>query len=426
MITDRIPYRAFDDKVEYLRDLYSIYEEAYDIPEIVSSFELNDVHSFEYCQDREYFVVVVPYTYSKELLVERTFTNSKLGWILTGGSLRTDLNETFIACCRRLVSKHIENAELGELEPLALITNIFKYGDRECKHKGIAFTGRIRNLEPHKIIKKTINSRGKLIPYHEPTTLSQLNHNDKVLEIAKEYLKKHNIDKVPEAEILENLKYKKRYVFHNKITKPLFRISGRFLFPHSILYLENKIKEILFKENPKTIIDVACGENVSVLEYAKNKQIEIVVGNDVSWSQLEFLSRKISKDGIRGTQSFLLFTNHDARKLPFKDKYFDALICKNVLHHMEDLDSLRMLMQEMIRISKTVLIVEILDPKFESLWGKIRHKYYLKFLHDAGENFLSRKEFDAVTANTNRIDKFELKTIRGIYQFAIIKESDTI
>ncbi len=421
MPTDRIPYRAFNDKVEYLKDLYLIYEEAYNIPEIESAFPLNDVHSFEYCEERSFFVVIVPYTHTKEVLVERTFTNNELGWILMGGSIRIDLNETFIACCKRLVSKNIEEVELGELEPLARITNTFTFEDRVCVHKGIAFTGRIRNSDPHKAIKKTLNSRGKLIPYHETTTLSRLSHNDEVLNLAKKYLKNHNLDKVPESEISENFKYRGRYVFHNKITKRIFRGFGRFLFKYSINDLDNKIKELIFSCEPKTIIDVACGENTAVIDFAKCKGVELVVGNDVSWSQLEFLNQSITADDSRGTQSFLLFTNHDARRLPFKNKYFDIAICKNVLHHMEDLDSLRKLMEEMLRVCKNIVIVEILDPKYESSWGRLRHKYYMGFLHDAGDNFLSREEFNAVTNYPSRANMFEMQTIRGIYQFAILQ-----
>lgn len=91
---------------------------------------------------------------------------------------------------------------------------------------------------------------------------------------------------------------------------------------------------------------------------------------------------------------------------------------------MDDLDSLKKLLNEMMRISKKVVIVEILDPKHESPWGRLRHIYFMKFLGDAGEHFLSREEFDAVTNDKRRTSKFEMKTIRGVYQFAILKNKE--
>ena len=131
------------------------------------------------------------------------------------------------------------------------------------------------------------------------------------------------------------------------------------------------------------------------------------------------LTGRQSTDEMKNTSSFLLFTNNDARALPFGNRYFDFVICKNVLHHMPNLESVNRLVGETVRVGKRALIVEVMNPAYEGWFGRRRHWYYTKWLHDAGEFFLSREAFNAVTNLPERVDMFEMSTIRGVYQFAL-------
>ena len=84
---------------------------------------------------------------------------------------------------------------------------------------------------------------------------------------------------------------------------------------------------------------------------------------------------------------------------------------------MPDQDSVLKLISEIRRVGKRCVIVEVMDPQFENHWGRLRHQYFMRFLKDAGGNFLSREEFEALTKQKNINEKFELQTVRGVYQF---------
>jgi hypothetical protein len=86
---------------------------------------------------------------------------------------------------------------------------------------------------------------------------------------------------------------------------------------------------------------------------------------------------------------------------------------------MKDLDSVRRLIDEVVRVGKRSLIVEIMDPKDEGMWGRLRHQYWVRWLHDVGEHFLSREAFADLTKLPERTEAFEMATVRGVYQFAL-------
>ncbi|MBI2578932.1 MAG: class I SAM-dependent methyltransferase [Candidatus Aenigmarchaeota archaeon] len=421
---ERIAYRAFQDTDAYLDDLYSVYTELYaSAPRIQHEVTLQDRYSFEYCLARRYFVLMLPYTKHKEFLLERSFASNQLAWVLVGGSLRRDLTETFIDAANRHASKTIRNLQLGEVEPIAFLENRFRYEGREHFHRGIAFVGRIRNMDPQQDLKAAVHSRGHLVPCEDTSVPVGLLHNKTVVELARSYVRSLDLDSVPEFEVEENIKYGSRYAFHDAVVKPLFRSLGRFHFQHSIQDLEAKILEITQACKHDTILDVACGENTAVLRFTQLPGVRLVVGNDVSWSQIKLMSERFSSPTFRNISSFILFTNHDARRLPFGDNHFDFVLCKNVLHHMENVRAVKTLINEVIRVGKISCIIEIMDPQFESTWGRVRHRYYLKFLRDAGRHFLSRNEFAALTGTTEKANLFEMNTIRGIYQFAVFRNA---
>src|SRR5262249_24903803 len=116
----RIPYRAFQDIDAYLEDLYAVYSKLYgQAPLIEYEQQIEDRHAFDYCMARKFFVLVVPYTSHRGLLVERVFTGQKLAWTLIGGSVQRKDMETFIDAAHRHASKTIASIELGEIEPVA-------------------------------------------------------------------------------------------------------------------------------------------------------------------------------------------------------------------------------------------------------------------------------------------------------------------
>lgn len=410
----RVAYQAFGDSASFQDDLFSTYRHLYQCaPLFESTVTLGDDRAFEYCQRRKYFVLVIPYSAHREFLLEGGFADDRMIWHLVGGSLKCDRRESFIDATHRHMANTVPGIDLGENEPIAFVHNRFNYRDTGHDHYGIVFVGRIRNPEPLQRLREVGDSRAELIPFdHVPLELAQTN-NAVLLDLARKYLHDLDLMKVPEFEVAENVRYRHRYVLHRRIIKPLLRLFGRLpVFPSSIEDMEACVLSTMQSGTHGRILDVACGENRTVIEFGRLPCTDLVIGNDVSWSQIKLLGE------CGEANALVLFTNHDARHLPFCDGAFDFVICKNVLHHMEDFDSAQRLISEVVRVGKRSLIVEVMNPKAEGTWGRLRDRYYVDFLHDAGQHLLSRGAFEQLTDVPERATYTEMRTIRGIYQIA--------
>lgn len=418
--SDRIVYRAYRDLDAYRRDLFSTYKRLYGAqPEITQNYRLTDKYSFEYCQRRHFFTLIAPYTRDGRILVERVFTAEGLTWNLPGGSLRDDLAETFIGACTRISRDLVNAIELGEVEPVAFMQNVFSFDGQDCTHEGIAFCARVRNKDIDADLANTPSSRGQLVALRDESIPYGLAHNLQAIHHLRRHVAGINFSSTADFEIEENQKYSARYRFHDAVVKPALRLASCVFGQHTLATLDSRISELVTAEPCATILDVACGENRAIFRFLESPGVETVVGNDVSWSQIELISNAVEYSGPRDKQSIVLFTNHDARRLPLPDQSVDVVLCKNVLHHMPDIASVHELLSEMCRVGRRVIIVEVMDPVFERRWGRLRHQYYLKFLHDAGSRFLSREEFSQLTGKYGRKELFEMQTVRGVYMFAI-------
>ena len=148
--------------------------------------------------------------------------------------------------------------------------------------------------------------------------------------------------------------------------------------------------------------------------------IKLVVGNDISWSQIEFLNN-IYKE--------VLFTNHNASiSMPFKENCFDVSYCSNTLHHMPNKDSVINMFENMFKISKKIIIVEIKNPTKTGGFPYLLNKYwYTLFLKDVGKHYFDINEFkniiNEVFSNKAIINFDSFKNIMGNYMIAeIIKK----
>ena len=422
----RVIYRAFDNARAYLDDLYNVYRSLYDLPEIRYEEELSDKSLFDYCRKRDYYNLIVPYTLDGKLLVERAFAHNRLSWGVIGGGVKPALNDNFVNAVQRHIERYVQDMRLGEIEPIAFLDNIFRHDGEEHHHRGIAFIARIRNPRPQRLLDDAYNSRSFFVPGEIDPMIFGSRHHQDVVRHAKPRIALATLFGEQENEIEVNDRYRHRYQVHAAIVKPLMSLASRIFYESSIDDLNRRIESILTSNNNKSVMDVACGENLSHIRLAAENKVSLVVGNDISWSQIELMRDAVSTKKFRNLDSFVLFTNHDARRLPFADDAFGCVICKNVLHHMPDQDSVQALISETRRVGRRALIVEVLDPKYEGRWGRLRHRYYLDFLHDAGTHFLSRQEFHHLTDFPDRRELFEMRTVRGIYQFALFHNDESI
>jgi ubiquinone/menaquinone biosynthesis C-methylase UbiE len=416
--SDRVLYRAYKNAEAHVDDMYSVYEELYDLPTLEFEETITDRALFDYCLDRRHFLLILPYTTRGAILLTPVFNSNSLVWRIVGGGVRASFTENFVGACQRHISKFFEGVILGEIEPVAFLKNRFKYGDEIHEHRGVAFIARVRNENQQSVLDQMPHSRGHFVSIHtQQLDLAYMDHQ-KILGHAIEKIKSANAYSNQELEVLTNARYRYRYKFHDVFIKPTVRFLSNFFYRYSIQDLENTIKELVLSTEPQSVLDVACGDNLSIVRFSTVDDVPLVVGNDISWSQIELMSGRLEPDRFRNTRSFTLFTNHDARRLPFRDQAFDFVICKNVLHHMPDQESVMGLLAEVQRVGRRALVIEVLDPKYDGRYWKLRDRYYRKFLKDVGGHLLSREEFKALTVSDSRMKIFEMETLRGIYQLA--------
>ncbi len=106
-----------------------------------------------------------------------------------------------------------------------------------------------------------------------------------------------------------------------------------------------RIVDVFRKYNCKRVLDLACGSGRHILYLAE-------MGFDVNGID-------ISGEGIRIANSLLEERNLHAnlivgsiyRRLPFKDNFFDAIVCIQALHHAR-IESIRRTIREMERVLK--------------------------------------------------------------------------
>lgn len=184
--------------------------------------------------------------------------------------------------------------------------------------------------------------------------------NNKIVQLALKRIKIF-ANNFPEHEIAINEKYNLRYAFHNSIIK-------RFLLTPQ-LKKKAAFNQLLYDKigTVNSFIDISCGDNEFLNSLVdKVPQLDIVIGNDISRSQVDLIKKDNEK---------ILYTNHNAVYLPFKKESFDIAYCANTLHHMTSRKDMKNLLEGMFSISKKILIVEIERPKETGWLPHILNKY---------------------------------------------------
>lgn len=389
--------------------LFENYRKIYNLPTVKSECSVSE-KLFQYCLRKKYFVLLLIYDDGK-VYFDRNMSDI-LCWGLPGGSVKN--TETINQTLNRIAQNVNKNIIIGDVEPVTLIENIFNYKNKKFIHYGMGFMARIRN----KYVIDNKKLTGSFIEVNDEE-FSYINRlaSKKVVEIFKsrfsEIISKTD-NCFQDIEISTNEKYKNRYKVHNNIMK-------------KYILTDKKKKKAEFnaiiKENignPTSIIDVSCGDDKYVFDLAREQSINLVVGNDISWSQIDLLNKKYQE---------VIFTNHNAASLPFINKVFDVAYCSNTLHHMPNKKILINLLNSMDKIAKKIIIVEIENPDITGGFSKILNKYwYMKYLKDVGGTYLSEQQFKLIINNTflkNHNIKFQtFDNIMGRYMIATVEEKE--
>ncbi len=224
-----------------------------------------------------------------------------------------------------------------------------------------------------------------------------------------------------------NLDIKESYFYRHLIHKKIIsRIFHWFSSKKIRVVIFNLLKKMGFvSERLYKIIDVSCGNDDLIIDLAQKFRNSEIIGNDLCDKQLLSIPRKEEINNITLTKRNILSDEFCETEI------YDLIICKNTLHHLSRMDQLSLL-SKLINAGKYVIIVEIENPLKSSLSAYVWNFYYRKFLRDDGSNFLSRFDFFNLISRSNnenpmtKIFHSDLKTIKGNYMFALVRNKNRI
>lgn len=404
--SDFIFDKIFKQKLGHLTFNIEMYKKIYDLVEIQETFEVSK-EQFEYAKKKSLFSVLCIYNEEGKMYLQKDFHDTYRA--LPGGSIHD--TDDIHSAMRRIAKKIHDDIIIWEIEPIALVTNIFKFGEEYHTNIGIVSMARVRNFDE---IRKWLVSGDFLLVTKQELHKINKYANNQVVQVALKRIKIF-ANTFPEHEIAVNEKYRLRYLIHNKIVK-------RFLLT-SQLKKKEAFNKLLFDKIwvVNSFIDVSCWDNGFLDTLVqKTPQLEIVVGNDISRSQVDLIKKDNQK---------ILYTNHNAVYLPFKENTFDVAYCANTLHHMTSRKDMKNLLEGMFSISKKMLIVEIERPKETGWFPHILNKYrYIGFLKDVWWAYLSQKEFEIVMQDLfkerAKITFSYFSNIQGKYMIAEIEDQN--
>jgi len=135
-----------------------------------------------------------------------------------------------------------------------------------------------------------------------------------------------------------------------------------------------KVVEIVGKNNPKQILDIATGTGDLVLMMAALNP-DRIVGLDISAGMLEVGKRKIAKAKLSDKIEMIV---GDSEEMPFKDNTFDAITVSFGVRNFAHLDKGIKEIARVLKPTGVLVILETSNPiKFPFKQG---YKFYTNFI----------------------------------------------
>ena len=123
-----------------------------------------------------------------------------------------------------------------------------------------------------------------------------------------------------------------------------------------------------------TVLDIGCGEGRHSLSLYVDREVN-AIGMDLSMEDMKTAKSRIKDFSITDTnKSSCVFGAGDIKSLPFEDNIYDAVICSEVLEHLESLDDA---VSEIVRVLKPGGVLAVSVPRFipELICWKLSSEY---------------------------------------------------
>ena len=127
----------------------------------------------------------------------------------------------------------------------------------------------------------------------------------------------------------------------------------------------NKVVEIVGKNNPETILDIATGTGDLAISLTKTSATKII-GLDISEGMLSVGRKKIEKLNLNNKIEMVLA---DSEEIPFEDASFDAITVAFGVRNFENLEKGLAEINRVLRPGGVAMILEFSKPK--GLFGVI-------------------------------------------------------
>ncbi len=134
----------------------------------------------------------------------------------------------------------------------------------------------------------------------------------------------------------------------------------------------------IVKENTGPILDVGCHAGLFTQKLMQKTQVKEVYGIDISSSAIRLAKKRIPK----GT-----FVVGDAQKLPFKNNFFSAVFCLEMLEHVDDPIQVLKEMKRVLKKDGYGLILVPTDNKLFKITWSLWTMYYPVWRHAHVQSF---------------------------------------
>ena len=142
-----------------------------------------------------------------------------------------------------------------------------------------------------------------------------------------------------------------------------------------------KAINILKKDNPELILDVATGTGDFAFEAYKHIRPQKVIGVDISREMIALGNEKIEKRGLQGK---LVFEYGDSENLKFADNTFDAITVAFGVRNFENLMRGLEQMHRVLKPGAKVVVLEFSKPS-NPVIGKVFRLYFKHILPFIGK-----------------------------------------
>ena len=141
---------------------------------------------------------------------------------------------------------------------------------------------------------------------------------------------------------------------------PKYDFLNRLLSARMDTVWRKRMINLLQKDQPKVLLDVATGTADVALEMTKHLDVERIVGLDISQEMLEYGRKKIVKKGLENT---IELVHGDSENLPFEDNSFDAITVAFGVRNFENLEKGLAEMRRVLRPGGKLVVLEFSRPR---------------------------------------------------------------